>query len=309
MRVVAAVLQDNAGRVLLAQRPPGKQHAGQWEFPGGKIEPGETARAALDRELHEELGTEVASAAHFMSVRRRRPFGELVLEAWRVLAWSGEPAAHEHSALRWLEPDAALALPLCDADVPICRAAALPECYAITPEPGPGLDDFFGRIADGLSRGLRLLQWRAPHLQVDRYREIALELRQLAHVHGAKLMLNADPELALALGADGVHLNRMRLGSLKRLPVRPPGFLVAASVHDAEELSRAAAIDVDFVVISPVRPTSSHPGQDAIGWTGFEALRANSGLPAYALGGLGPLAVEEARGHGALGVAGISAFW
>jgi 8-oxo-dGTP diphosphatase len=309
MRVVAAVLQDAGGRVLLAQRPPGKQHAGQWEFPGGKVEPEETARAALSRELGEELGIEVESAAHFMSVRRLRGAGELVLEAWRVPNWSGKPVAHEHSALRWLEPEAALALPLCDADVPICRTAALPGCYAITPEPGPDLDAFFARIVDGLSRGLRLLQWRAPHLPADRYRDIALKLRRLAHDHGAKLMLNADLEFALALGADGVHLNASRLRSLDRLPARPPGFLVAASVHDAEELSRAAAIEVDFAVISPVRPTRSHPGQGAIGWTGFEALRAKSGLPAYALGGLGPLDVEEARAHGALGVAGISAFW
>ena len=309
MRVVAAVLQDAGGRLLLAQRPPGKQHAGQWEFPGGKIETGETARAALERELREELGITVVSAAHFMSVRRRRAFGELVLEAWRVAAWSGEPVAHEHSALRWLEPESGPGLPLCDADVPIWRAASLPGCYAITPEPGPDLDAFLARIADGLARGVRLLQWRAPGLEATRYRDIALELLRLAHAHGAKLLLNADPDVALALGADGVQLNTARLRSLRRLSKRPPGFLVAASVHDAGEMALAAAIEADFAVISPVRPTTSHPGQTAIGWAGFEALRAESDLPAYALGGLGPGDVALARRHGALGVAGISAFW
>lgn len=309
MRVVAAVLEDASGRVLLAQRPPGKQHAGQWEFPGGKIEAGESAFAALRRELQEELGIEVASAARFMTVYRPRPFGELVLEAWRVSAWTGDAVAHEHSALRWQSSEDALALALCDADRPICRALALPACYAITPAPGANLDDFLARIARGLGQGVRLLQWRGPGLAPERYRDIAIELLRLTQTHDARLLLNADPDLAISLGADGVHLNAARLRSLKALPDRPTGFLVAASVHDATELVQAERLGVDFVVISPVRATASHPGQAPIGWSGFSALQDQSGLPAYALGGMTSDDLAEARRHGALGVAGISAFW
>ena len=309
MRVVAAVLEDAGGRVLLAQRPPGKQHAGQWEFPGGKIEPGESAIDALRRELCEELGIEVEAAARFMSVRRQRAFGELVLEAWRVFAWRGDPFAHEHSALAWRSPADASSLALCEADVPIARAAALPGCYAITPEPGADPDTFLACIERGLQNGIRLLQWRAPSLDPFRYREIAVELLQLAHAHEARLLINADPFLALELGADGVHLNARRLQSTSALPQRSADFLVAASVHDAEELARAEQLGVDVVVISPVRPTASHPGRAAMGWPGFEVMRAQSDLPAYALGGLGAHDVDTARRRGALGVAGISAFW
>lgn len=309
MRVVAAVLEDAEGRVLLAQRPPGKQHAGLWEFPGGKIEPGESAVDALRRELREELGVEVASAARFMSVRRLRTFGELVLDAWRVFDWRGDLFAHEHSALSWRVPEAALALALCDADLPICRAAALPGLYAITPEPGTDLDAFLARIERGLQRGIRLLQWRAPSLEPRRYREIAVALLRLARAQESRLLLNAEPELALELGADGVHLNARRLQSTSALPNRPADFLVAASVHNAEELARAEQLGVDFVVISPVRPTTSHPGRAAMGWSGFEALRAQSDLPAYALGGMAVHDADAARRLGALGVAGISACW
>lgn len=309
MRVVAAVLEDASGRVLLAQRPPGKQHAGQWEFPGGKIEPGESSFDALRRELREELGIEVESAARFMSVRRQRASGELVLEAWRVFAWQGDPSAHEHSALALSSPAEALSLALCEADVPISRAAALPGIYAITPEPGADVDAFLARIERGLQRGIRLVQWRAPCLDPTRYRELAVELLRLARAHHARLLLNADPSLALELGADGVHLNARRLQSTSVLPQRRADFLVVASVHDAKEMARAEHLGVDVVVISPVRPTASHPDRAAIGWPGFEALLALTGLPAYALGGLAGQDVDAARRSGALGVAGISAFW
>ena len=309
MRVVAAVLDDAEGRVLLAQRPPGKQHAGLWEFPGGKIEPGESAFAALCRELQEELGIAVEVAAPFMSVRGARPFGELVLEAWRVSAWSGGPLAHEHSDLAWVRPEDVGTFALCEADIPIARAAALPACYAITPEPGSDLNAFFARIASGLGRGLRLLQWRAPGLDAGAYREIAVELRRMTRAHGARLLLNADPELAVTLGADGVHLNTRRLMAASVPSPRSPGFLIAASVHDTTEFAHAARLGADFAVISPVRATRSHPDRLPIGWSGFAALRSQSDLPAYALGGLGPLDAVEARQHGALGVAGISAFW
>lgn len=309
MRVVAAVLEDANGRVLIAQRPPGKQHAGLWEFPGGKIEAGESAFAALRRELHEELGIEVASAARFMTVRRPRMSGELVLEAWRVSAWTGELAAREHSALEWRSPDDAHLLALCDADQPILRALALPACYAITPAPGANTDDFLACIARGLARGVRLLQWRAPGLASEPFRDIAIELLRLARAHDARLLLNADPGLAIELGAHGVHLSAARMGALAALPDRPSGFLVAASVHDAIELAQAGRLGVDFVTVSPVRATASHPGQVPIGWPGFSDVLDQSGLPAYALGGMVPEDFAEARRFGALGVAGISAFW
>jgi len=310
MRVVAAVLEDNVGRVMLAQRPPGKQDAGCWEFPGGKVEPGESAFDALRRELHEELGIEVTAASRFMCVRRRRAFGELALEAWRVSAWQGVPEAHEHSALVWQLPQEARSLSLCDADVPICRVAGLPSSYAITPDPGATIPArFLERIEAGLDRGIRLLQWRAPTLDVGRYRDVASELRTMTARFGARLLLNTSPALAMELGADGVHLNASRVMAMSATQAWPKELLVAASVHGSPELAQAAAIGVDFVVVSPIRRTGSHPQAEPIGWSGLRQLIEHSDVPAYALGGLGPDDVSEARAHGALGVAGISAFW
>lgn len=122
--VVAAALIDGEGRVLLQQRPPGKPMAGLWEFPGGKIEPGESPEAALARELHEELGIT-------LSVEDLRPIAfaseplagrHLLLLLYTIRRWEGEPEAHHATELRWVAPAAMRDLPMPPADVPLVEA-------------------------------------------------------------------------------------------------------------------------------------------------------------------------------------------
>ena len=120
LNVVCAVIQDQAGRVLAALRPPGKALAGQWEFPGGKIESGETAEAALGREIREELGCAIVVGAALTSVRHPSPHGLIVLWPFRAtLAEGAVPVAHEHSELRWVTAGEAAALDWAEADRPI----------------------------------------------------------------------------------------------------------------------------------------------------------------------------------------------
>ncbi len=128
VEVVAAILADSAGRVLVAQRPPGKELAGYWEFPGGKLEPGERAEAALRRELHEELGIEAHECAPYMQLEHEyeRPGGGLRVRllVWKVARWRGEPAGREGQALQWLAPGALMAAGLLPADAPIAARLA-----------------------------------------------------------------------------------------------------------------------------------------------------------------------------------------
>ena len=91
-------------------------------------------------------------------------------------------------------------------------------------------------------------------------------------------------------------------------PARSFG-IVAASCHDAADLTRAHSLGLDFAVLSPVLPTQSHPGAQTLGWDGFKALTGNALLPVYALGGIGPAQLPLAWEAGAQGVAGIRAFW
>lgn len=126
MHVMAGVLLDAAGRVLLAQRPVGKHLAGLWEFPGGKIEPGETPLEALARELREELGISMQRAEPLIVVPWIYGECELRLDAWRVHAWLGEPRSLEGQALQWQLPEQVDMMVLTPADRPLLQALRKP---------------------------------------------------------------------------------------------------------------------------------------------------------------------------------------
>jgi 8-oxo-dGTP diphosphatase len=106
LHVVAGVLLDSSGRVLLAQRPPGKHLAGMWEFPGGKLDPDEQPVAGLARELREELDIQVEPGHATPLVQVPWNYGEraLLLDAWCVGRWRGTPRSMEGQALQWLAP-------------------------------------------------------------------------------------------------------------------------------------------------------------------------------------------------------------
>jgi len=307
LHVVAGILCDGKGHVLLAQRPPNAHLAGTWEFPGGKIEPGESAQAALQRELREELGIDVGAVEPLISIPWQYPEKSIVLHACRVIDFRGEPHGHERQALRWLLPHETVDLPMPPPDRPIVTALRLPQHYAITAEPGNNVADSLAAIDHLLASGFRLIQLRAKHMRADRLADLATAALEHTRAAGAMLLLNRDLALAQALGLDGVHLLSADLMRLDARPLQADRWL-AASCHDERELAQAAKIGVDFVVLGPVLPTASHPHAAALGWERFEALRATAPFPVYALGGLRQGDLDQAQRAGAQGIAGISAF-
>jgi 8-oxo-dGTP diphosphatase len=310
MHVVAGVLVDGAGRILIAQRPPGKHLAGMWEFPGGKLEPGETPLMALERELDEELGIAVDPLSFEALVRIPWNYGErgMLLEAILVRAWTGEPKALDAAEIRWMDPrdvDPALLAP---ADRPILAATWLPSHYPITP-PDVSADEAVALLTSALARGERMLQLRLPGVPVEAVRAVAGRVLPELRALGATLLLNRDIEGALALGEGvGVHLAASQLKTLEARPL-PLSQAVAASCHDASELAHASVLGCDFATLSPVLPTASHPAAEPLGWPRFAQLAEAASLPVYALGGLGPEDGMEARLHAAQGVAGIRGFF
>ena len=127
IHVVAAAVTDEAGRILIAQRPPGKHLAGGWEFPGGKLEAGESRRAGLARELREELGIIIAWPRPLIRVRHTYPQGEVLLDMWVVYHYRGEPKGLDGQAIRWCTQDELEEVELLPADGPIVAALRLPE--------------------------------------------------------------------------------------------------------------------------------------------------------------------------------------
>lgn len=308
MHVMAAVLRDAAGRVLLAQRPAGKHLAGMWEFPGGKLEPGEAPAAALARELEEELGITLRHAEPLIRVPCHAPGRELLLDAWQTDRWEGEPQSLEGQALQWLPPEQVDPSILAPADRAILQAVRLPARYAITPAdvPPERYGPWLERIGQAIARGGQLVQLRLPLWPRERVRELAAGLLPLARRQGVHLLLNGDIDGARLLGI-GVHLKETQLAALSERPL-PPTQLVGASCHDAASLVRAGRV-ADFAALSPVAATCSHPQTPPLGWAAFASLAEAAALPVYALGGMIPSDTVQARAHRAQGVAGIREFW
>lgn len=303
--VAAAVVRRPDGRVLLAERPPGKPWAGYWEFPGGKIEPGEQPLAALARELYEELGIELEAATPWITFVYAYPEKSVRLHFFRVHRWHGTPHGREGQRLAWENPDAATVSPLLPANARILQALNLPSLYAITQAGKLGVEEFMRRLRAALDGGVRLVQVREREMRPEEFDRFARRVVDVAHPYGARVLVNGDAAAANRAGADGVHVQGNQLLRLEAAP----GKFWAASCHDARELERAAALGASFVVLSPVLPTASHPGEPGLGWEKFAALIRDYPLPVYALGGMQLELLDTARRHGAHGVALLSGIW
>lgn len=306
--VAVAVLLRPDGTFLLAQRPKKKVYAGYWEFPGGKVEPGETVREALVREIREELGVEITAAYPWITQVFTYPHATVRLHFFRVTQWQGEPATqpHEHDAVVWQALDNLTVLPLLPANTSVMRALRLPGEYAISDVAGIGEVEFLVRLEKRLRHGLRLLQLREKAMDVAALEPLAMKMVGLARAYGARVLVNGDVNLARRVGAHGVHFSAAQLMGL---PLRPELAWCAASCHNAEELRRAEELGLDFVLIGPVLDTPSHPGAKTLGWEGFAALARGAALPVYAVGGMNPGVLEQARTLGAHGLAMIRGSW
>lgn len=299
VEVAAAVIQRADGAFLLARRPEGKVYAGYWEFPGGKIEPGEPAERALARELHEELGIDARTCFPWITREYVYPHAAVRLNFFRVTAWGGEPHPREEQAIAWQRFDAPLAEPMLPANAPVLAALSLPHEYAITDAESRGLPQMLARIEARLAAGLKLIQVRDRGLAARA--AFVGNVVQLAHAHGARVLVSGGP----ALG-DGLHLTAAQL---MQADARPAGALAAASCHNVEELQRAMALGFDFAILGPVKATASHPGARPIGWDGFARVARGASIPVYAIGGLRRADLESAWRAGAHGVAMIRGAW
>ena len=308
IHVAAAVIRGQDGRILIARRADDQHQGGLWEFPGGKVEAGETTRAALDRELEEELGIRPTAARPLIQVRHDYPDKQVLLDVWEVAAFAGEPHGAEGQPLAWVAPRQLAEYQFPAANRPIVAAARLPECYLITPE-GLEPEALVQGVRAALAAGIGLIQLRAPGMFDAQYRDLALDIQGLC-AGKAQLMLKGPLEWLGDFPAAGWHLTaeQLRQYADQGRPF-PPGRWLAASCHSAQELALAARMGVDFVTLSPLQATQSHPQAQPLGWARASELLQGFNQPAYLLGGVGPEHLPQAWQAGAQGVAGIRAFW
>ncbi len=317
VQVAVGILQRNtsifsAGEFLMASRPAGKGWAGWWEFPGGKVETGESPEQALSRELLEELGITPTQTQAWLIRRFDYPATHdsaaktVQLHFYFVTQWQGDLTPCEGQKLSWQSASHLTASPVLPANVPIIHALALSPIYAITDVAEMGEATFLAALEWQLKQGLKLIQIREKQLNRADLIRLVAKIQHLAKSHSAKILLNGDIALAKELGVDGAHLNSEMLMNCH---LKPSGLIVAASCHNAAELAHAEKLGLDFVVLSPVKTTKSHENATPLGWKLFEQWIENSSVPVYALGGLQKSDLPLALKAGARGIAMQRAIW
>ncbi len=296
--VAAAVIERPGGAFLLAQRPEGKPYPGYWEFPGGKIEPGEDARAALTRELREELGIEVRESTPWITRVYAYTHATVRLHFFRVVAWDGEPQPLEDQAIRWQSVEAPDVAPMLPANAPVLAALALPAAMVVSNCAELGVEGWTQKLADRAMEEKLLVQVREKECNFQQVQHILSRALARAEPFGSRIVVNSDCGAFPQCG--GVHLTSK---ALMQATARPAGTPVGASCHDERELDQAEAIGVDYAVVGPVKATASHPDATPLGWERFEQLVHGRAMPIYAIGGLTRADLAEARRRGAHGLA------
>ena len=308
LEVVAGVISNPNGDVLINQRTQPSQFAGQWEFPGGKIDPGETLHDALARELREELDIEVLESNPLISITHDYPHARVQLNVRTVSKYRGIPKGAEGQSIRWLQPDALREVNFLEANGPIINAVLLPDCYIITDSSRYGQVNTLRRLERLLTIRKCIVQVREQASNPADFGKFAEHIIDLCHRYKAPVLANADPEIAHELGFDGVQL---RFDKLDKHPVRPgpDAFWIGASCHNKKELAAAERLGADFVILKAVSNNALRVGAKTGYWEQVSTLCDFARIPVYVLAGTQFDDLKRARDNGAQGVAMIGGIW
>ena len=312
LHVAVGVIRNNKNQVLLSRRPADVHQADLWEFPGGKLESGETVRQALSRELNEELALTVKSAKPLIKIYHDYEEHSVLLDVWQINSWdmsSADDRGQQGQKIEWVDISSLGARDFPAANRAIIKSVQLSDFYLICPEPEADNKNYINKFKACISAGVRLFQLRfSENSYYDRHEDLIVELLELCKSSRSRLLINSLPDYAVKIGAHGVHLNSERLLQFYERPLDEK-FLVSASCHNSTELEHACKIDVDFAVLSPVNKTSSHESAKPLGWDKFKNLVEPVNIPVYALGGMRADDMKKFCEFGAQGVSVLSGVW
>ncbi|QZA79463.1 Nudix family hydrolase [Deefgea tanakiae] len=306
--MAAGILINASGQFLLGSRPTGKPYACYWEFPGGKLEQGESAAEALSRELKEEMGIQVTQATPWITQRFNYPHADVELQFFKVTAWDGLLHGHEGQALAWQNIGQLNVSPILPANGPILRSLALPSQINISNVAELGLQTFLTQLEAKWAKEAAWVLIREPQLSSSDYVKVVKSVQQIARPHGGKIIIHHDIELARSLNIDCIHLTSAQLTAMGE---RPQGMdWVSASTHNLADLQQVDRLGLDFAFLGHVNSSQSHPNQAPLGWNEFEALCQHGWrFPILAIGGQSPETLSTAQRHGGHGIAVLRAAW
>jgi len=310
VHVAAAVITNDNNEILISQRAPDAHQGSLWEFPGGKLESDESVHQALLRELEEELGIRAISYRPLIKVTHQYPDKTVLLDVWKVDDYAGQPVGREGQAIRWQAAALMNHEEFPAADAPIIQALNLPEHYLITGKFN-SIYEFEQHLGTAIDRGIRLAQLRLTNDWLQTVDEkYAAEIIKLAvglcEQSKVRLMFNMPDELNHIITPTCLHLNSRKLQQYSQ---RPDCECLSVSCHNEQEMIDAEALGVDFMVLSPVQATTTHPEITPLGWERFSEMIAQVNVPVYALGGVSRADTEKAWLAGGQGIAAIGALW
>lgn len=311
VHVAVAVIKNQQGQIFIAKRPK-KSHQGDlWEFPGGKVENNETVLEALKRELLEEIDITLIQASPLIRIHHDYDDKSVLLDVWCIDEYTGEAFGKEGQKTRWIKQEEFSLYDFPAANFPIIKAVQLPNKYLITGD-FENKEEFLTKLRLAIQNGIKLIQFRAHHLDDDEYIAYANKAYTVCKKMNARLLLNTSVANYKKHQAHnfshGLHLNSKELNLFSLNAIRSD-LLLSASVHNNEELQLAQKYNLDFVVLSTVNKTLSHPNALPLGWDNFNQLTEKAKLPIYALGGMIESDLKIAKEKGAQGIAAIGAFW
>ena len=183
----------------------------------------------------------------------------------------------------------------------------LPPHYMIT---GKFADheDFQGKLEQALKAGPKVVQLRCKGMADAGYLEVARLAEVICRRFEAPLLLATTVDLFAQTDADGLHLSSNRLGDFSERPIAADKML-SVSCHTKADLELADRLGADILLLSPVKPTTSHPDLPAIGWNHFREMTERLEQPVYGLGGMQPEDVDAAQAAGAQGIAATTGYW
>lgn len=306
IHVAVGVVLDQQDRVLIARRPDHLHQGGLWEFPGGKADDNESVERALARELFEEVGIQISQPSKLIQIEHDYHDKHVLLDVLKVTSFSGEAHGKEGQPVRWVKTDELDKFDFPVANRGIIKALQLPGNYMITGK-YDSLAEYESVIKKAITNDIRLIQFRAKHLDDTTFLQFANRLIERYQHGNIRILLNASLSVLNETQASGLHLSSKKLFDYKTRPV-DSSRLLGASVHNEKELEQAQKLQADFLVLSPVKRTDSHPDAVPLGWQRFAEIARMANCPVYALGGLVPEELNTSIAHGAQGIAGISMY-
>lgn len=304
IKAVVGVLYNKSGELLIAKRQDHQFMPGFWELPGGKIESGETTEQTIIRELNEELGIKVSALSLHQTMQHTYADRVVELCIYNIDQYQNTPTGIEGQQIAWTSVQDLHNYQLLPTMRAFIDSITLPNKYWITPSSDHQSEVWMKKFNEKITQDISLIQLRSKTTLDNHF---IAELHNRCKQDNIKLLINTLDKSFNEPYCDGWHLTTNEMLNLKSRPCANEKIL-GASTHNLNEALKAQSIGVDFVVISPVQATKTHPDTAPLGWNAAQEVVDKLNIPVYFLGGMGLEDLEKTLRIGAQGIAGVSAF-